>query len=199
MISAHLLAEVDLKLREIVRKIGTMKQDGAGQDRSFGGLNVLFAEDFWQLDPPEGGFLGAIPTEYIKRGRQYHPAPTIAAGQALFWGRAFVARTRGSWRSRLNFATGVYRRTRTTFCMGSLLLCLAAGSTERPRAEKQRVPNLQMHRKDGRQLLEATSQTRATSVAKNGPHVDLWRKALTTHVSQQISSPQLLPYSRTTM
>ena len=41
--------------------------------------------DFWQLDPPDGGFLGAIPTEYIARGRKYTPAPTIAHGQALFW------------------------------------------------------------------------------------------------------------------
>ena len=39
----------------------------------------------WQLDPPDGGFVGAIPTEYIKRARKYMPTPTVAHGQALFW------------------------------------------------------------------------------------------------------------------
>ena len=48
-------------------------------------MNVLFCGDFWQLDPPDGGFLAAIPTEYIKAGRKYAAAPTIAHGQALMW------------------------------------------------------------------------------------------------------------------
>jgi hypothetical protein len=41
---------------------------------------------FWQLDPPDGGFLGGIPTEFIARARKYLPAPSIAHGQALLWG-----------------------------------------------------------------------------------------------------------------
>ena len=49
------------------------------------GLNVICCGDMWQLDPPDGGFVGAIPTEYIKRARKYMPTPTVAHGQALFW------------------------------------------------------------------------------------------------------------------
>jgi len=86
-VSARLLAEVDMKLRDVVRRIGTMKADQQGRDRAFGGINVLFAGDFWQLEPPDGGFLAAIPTEYIKRARQFHPAATVSHGQSLFWAR----------------------------------------------------------------------------------------------------------------
>ena len=52
----------------------------------FGGLNVVCSGDFWQLAPPEGGFMGDIPFEFIQRSRQYRPSPSIAHGQALFWG-----------------------------------------------------------------------------------------------------------------
>ena len=86
MVSAKLLAEMDVKLRSAVRQLGTAKRDDLGVDRPFGGLNVLFCGDFWQLDPPDGGFLASIPTEFIRAGRKYAPAPTIAHGQALFWG-----------------------------------------------------------------------------------------------------------------
>ena len=55
-------------------------------DRPFGGLNVLCVGDFWQLDPPDGGFLADIPTQYLQRARRYQPAPTISHGQSLFWG-----------------------------------------------------------------------------------------------------------------
>ena len=46
---------------------------------------MLYAVDFWQLDPPEGGYLGSIPAEYILKSRKYKPAPTISHGQALMW------------------------------------------------------------------------------------------------------------------
>ena len=55
MVSAKLLADVDLKLRDVIRRIGTEKLDDAGGDRPFGGLNVLCVGDFWQLDPPLTG------------------------------------------------------------------------------------------------------------------------------------------------
>ena len=48
-------------------------------------MNVLFSGDFWQLPPPEGGFLGDLPFEYIQNSRQYHPSPSIAHGQSLMW------------------------------------------------------------------------------------------------------------------
>ena len=39
--SVRLLADVDMKLREVVRRIDTGKLDGLGADRQFGGLNVI--------------------------------------------------------------------------------------------------------------------------------------------------------------
>jgi hypothetical protein len=87
MVSARLLAEVDLRLRSVVCTVDAYKRDGSGSDRAFGGLNVLFAGDFWQLDPPEGGALGRIPTDFIRAARQYAPAPTVAHGQSILWGK----------------------------------------------------------------------------------------------------------------
>ena len=51
----------------------------------FGGLNVVFSGDVWQLPPPDGGFLGDIPVEFIRNARKYSPAPSIAHGQSLAW------------------------------------------------------------------------------------------------------------------
>merc|ERR1712218_143606 len=53
MVSARFLAEIDVRLRCAARSIGTMKRDEDNFERPFGGLNVIFAGDFWQLDPPE--------------------------------------------------------------------------------------------------------------------------------------------------
>ena len=87
MVNAKLLAEVDMKLRSIVRRIGTMKSTETGVDRAFGGINVLFAGDFWQLDPPSGTFLGSIPVDFMKRSRRFEANASTAHGQSIFWGR----------------------------------------------------------------------------------------------------------------
>ena len=86
MVSAKLLAQMDVKLRGVIRHIGTAKEGADKRDRSFGGLNVLLCGDFWQLDPPDGGFLADIPRGYIQKARQYAPAPTVSHGQSLLWG-----------------------------------------------------------------------------------------------------------------
>ena len=86
MVSAQLLAQMDMKLRGVVREIGTAKVGADKRHRSFGGLNVLLCGDFWQLDPPNGGFLGSIPREYIQAARKFVPAPTVSHGQSLLWG-----------------------------------------------------------------------------------------------------------------
>ena len=49
MVSAKLFAELEFKLRSVIRDIGTLKT-GKGQTRPFGGLNVICSGDFWQLD-----------------------------------------------------------------------------------------------------------------------------------------------------
>jgi DNA replication protein DnaC len=85
MVSAKLLAEVDMKLRAIMSDVGSMKRGRQGQIRAFGGINIVFVGDFWQLEPPRGGFIADIPVEFIRRGRKYNPKPDIAHGQAIFW------------------------------------------------------------------------------------------------------------------
>ena len=90
-VSARLLAQLDVKLRSVVRDLAWHKRDGDQNTRPFGGLNVLCSGDFWQLDPPDNGSrssLADIPVEFIRRARKYAPAPTVSHGQSLFWAGA---------------------------------------------------------------------------------------------------------------
>ena len=56
-----------------------------GVQRPFGGLSVLFSGDVGQLPPPDGGFLGDIPIEYLRNARKYATTPSIAHRQSLLW------------------------------------------------------------------------------------------------------------------
>ena len=85
MVSARLLADVDCKLRCLARACSPFTKNNKGMQRPFGGLNVLFSGDFWQLPPPDGGLLGDVPVEFIRNARKYSPAPSIAHGQSLLW------------------------------------------------------------------------------------------------------------------
>ena len=55
-------------------------------DRPFGGVNVLFCGDFYQLEPPSGTAINALPTSYLKKARKYAPGATEDHGQHIFWG-----------------------------------------------------------------------------------------------------------------
>ena len=62
-ISAPFLSDLESQYRHATREAGTYKKrtaDGEQSDRDFGGLNVIYAGDFWQLDPP--GMDGIPPT-----------------------------------------------------------------------------------------------------------------------------------------
>jgi len=87
MISAQLLAELDLKFRRMMQDVQGTKKDAERIDRPFGGMNVLVCGDFWQLDPPTGTALSAVPTEFIRDMRQFPSAPDTRQGQWLPWGR----------------------------------------------------------------------------------------------------------------
>ena len=71
MVSAQLLADVEQKLRRMMKDIEATKKDARHMDRVFGGLNVLISGDFWQLDPPSGTALASVPGHLIPIAREY--------------------------------------------------------------------------------------------------------------------------------
>ena len=88
MVSAELLARLELRCRELVRDLaqGKYAKDIANA-RPFGGLNVILAGDMWQLPPPRGTFLGDVPWEWLTHSKSKKVAHTIH-GQELIWGTA---------------------------------------------------------------------------------------------------------------
>ena len=103
MVSARLLADIDLKLRSYYNTVDPFALDANGDLRPFAGLNILMSGDFWQLPPTGGGCLCDVPYEYISNSRQYAPAPSISHGQSLVW-------------SELKEGTGVQGVTELTEC-----------------------------------------------------------------------------------
>ena len=86
MVSAELLARMDLRCRELVRDLAQSKYaPGSAHAQPFGGLNVLVAGDLWQLPPPRGTFLGEVPWEMLTKGTSKKVAHTVH-GQKLVWG-----------------------------------------------------------------------------------------------------------------
>ena len=72
-----------LRCRELIRDINARKCAGnRGEARCFGGLNVCFSGDLWQLPPPRGTFLGDVPWEMITKASNKKLALTIH-GQEL--------------------------------------------------------------------------------------------------------------------
>ena len=82
MVSAELLAQLELRCRELMRDLSWAKYSSAGQQRPFGGLNVIFAGDLFQLPPPKGTFLGDIPWDLVA-GRKATKQATALHGQTL--------------------------------------------------------------------------------------------------------------------
>ena len=90
MADAPLNAAIDVQLRNLVQQHGTYKQDSQNRDRPYGGLNVLFVGDFFQLDPPTKNIpVHKVPSEIVAMATgtvPRAPAPTAAHGQQLWWG-----------------------------------------------------------------------------------------------------------------
>ena len=87
MVSAELLAQLELRCRELMRDLSLAKYDGNGKIRPFGGLNVILAGDVYQLPPPKGTFLGDIPWDLLAGRKSTRQAPGHQ-GQTLLWGEA---------------------------------------------------------------------------------------------------------------
>ena len=65
MISSQLIAAIDMALRNTVRSNASGKVSAVGEVRLFGGINVVFVGDFWQLAPPKGGCLANLSIDFI--------------------------------------------------------------------------------------------------------------------------------------
>ena len=79
MVSAELLAQLDLILRKVVRaRSGYRRRCSDGSIRAFGGINVITFGDWWQLRP--------VRNTAIFSNRMLRPSGMAAAGLDLFWG-----------------------------------------------------------------------------------------------------------------
>lgn len=86
MISAALAAEAELEVRQRVPDTCFFKRDVAGNVRPWGGLNMTYFGDVYQIDPPEGLPLYTVPSEFISGDAEPPSNPLVTRGLQLFWG-----------------------------------------------------------------------------------------------------------------
>ena len=131
MLSAHFLAEVECKLRLLLPR---QSCDPASEaDEAFGGINIILAGDFHQLDPPDNGVAlctppSSRPGDKKSRGRQRPSTawpcygtsdPSWDSMAPLSSRRHIGAQSPGGWRSWKNVASGNSARTITLSCTGN--------------------------------------------------------------------------------
>ena len=78
MVSAELLAALERSVAEVVRIRGGYKIRIDGSHRAFGGVNVIFFGDWWQLRPVGGTALFSHPL--------LAPPGAASEGLSIFWG-----------------------------------------------------------------------------------------------------------------
>eukprot|EP00959_Pyramimonas_sp_CCMP1952_P172291 3600019-Pyramimonas_sp.AAC.1 len=86
MVSANFIAELDSHLRSCMSAAKDTRVDADGVDRPFGGVNVLFCGGVYQLVPPSGAAINALPASYLRMARKCAPSAAEGHGQCIFWG-----------------------------------------------------------------------------------------------------------------
>ena len=88
LVSAEILARLEARCRQLVMDLAAAKYEKDSHHmKPFGGLNVIFSGDLWQLPPPRGTFLGQIPW-HLLTNTPSKKWPLSARGQQLMWASA---------------------------------------------------------------------------------------------------------------
>ena len=85
LVSAYLLADMERRLQAAVPEVSAHKLGQDGRSRPFAGVNIIFAGDFEQLPPPEGGYLADVPQYFKDATADKKQLPPVEYGQSLFW------------------------------------------------------------------------------------------------------------------
>eukprot|EP00959_Pyramimonas_sp_CCMP1952_P205916 4306067-Pyramimonas_sp.AAC.1 len=72
-VSANFIAELGSRLRSCMSAASGAKIGGGGVAGPFGGVGVFFYGDFYQVQPPSGTAVNALPTSCLKNERKYAP------------------------------------------------------------------------------------------------------------------------------
>ena len=87
LVPANLLAQFEQRVRQVKPRADEWKHTPSGEERAFGGINLLAIGDFKQLPPPQGGYLAGIPHRQWVGPHDTSKAPDamVEAGQRLMW------------------------------------------------------------------------------------------------------------------
>eukprot|EP00959_Pyramimonas_sp_CCMP1952_P225491 4715566-Pyramimonas_sp.AAC.1 len=85
MLSAQLFAEVENQIRNGVSDASRYKCDAAGRVREWGGINMGFIGDSYQLDCPEGTPLHKVPQQFVENHSQRKETVPARRGLELMW------------------------------------------------------------------------------------------------------------------
>ena len=87
LVPANLLAHFEQRVRQVKPQADEWKHTPNGEERPFGGINLLAIGDFKQLPPPQGGYLAGIPHRQWMGPLDTSKAPDamVDAGQRLMW------------------------------------------------------------------------------------------------------------------